>query len=198
MSRASRDTSKDNDNLSKSIDRLTLATGGGVTQTAAFQHTVSMIKFPAMIAGAGMAAQAIGALGAAAISTVAALAPLSGLIAAYPAGLAAGAQAMGTFKLAFAGVGEAMQAAGEDAEAFKEAIKDLTPAQQQFAKTYRDTIVPFRKELEKIASSNLLPRSREGPESGVYAGAPEDDQGDRRRDLEGVRRLRRAGRQRAR
>jgi hypothetical protein len=43
------------------------------------KNVIGLVKFPAMIAGAGLATQAIGALGASAIGLGSALGPLTGL-----------------------------------------------------------------------------------------------------------------------
>ena len=64
------------------------------------KNAVGLVKFPAFIAGAGAAAQAVGALGAGAVGLTSALAPLSGLLAAYPALLGAIGQAAGVKALA--------------------------------------------------------------------------------------------------
>lgn len=58
-------------------------------------------------------------------------------LAAAPGVIFAAAAAMGVFKLATVGVGEALKAAGGSAEKFKEAIKNLSPEAQKFAKAVR-------------------------------------------------------------
>jgi hypothetical protein len=82
---------------------------------------MKLVKFPAMIAGAGMAAQAVGALAAGGVALGSALAPLSGLAAAGAAGYVALGQAAGVVKLATMGLTKAL---GGN----KDAIKALPPA----------------------------------------------------------------------
>ena len=96
-----------------------------------FGNAVKLVKFPAMIAGAGAAAQAIGGLSAGVVSLTSALAPLTGALTAYPALLGSLAQGALTTKLAFAGVSEAL-------DGNKEALKALTPEAQKFVKTLNE------------------------------------------------------------
>lgn len=66
---------------------------------------------------------------------LAALAPAAATLLLLPAAAIAGAVAMGTLKLAFAGVGDALAAGLEgDAEKFAEALKELAPAAQATVK----------------------------------------------------------------
>src|SRR4051812_951329 len=68
------------------------------------RNIIGLIKFPAMIAGAGMAAQALGAVAAGGIGVVGALGPIVGLGAAGAAGYVAMAQGGGVLKLATQGL----------------------------------------------------------------------------------------------
>jgi hypothetical protein len=102
-------TSKSTDTLSKRFKDL----DGEVTKFnrnfTATGNAIKLVKFPALIAGAGAAAQAIGALGAGGVALGSALAPLAGLGAAAAAGLTAAAQGAGTFALATAGIADALK-----------------------------------------------------------------------------------------
>lgn len=80
------------------------------------------------------AVQAVaGALAVMAPVAAAALAVIPGIVLA-------GAVAMGVFKAATAGVGDALKAAGGDADKFNEALKGLAPNAQSFAKSIRTAI----------------------------------------------------------
>jgi hypothetical protein len=102
-------TSKSTDTLSKRFKDL----DGEVTKFnrnfTATGNAIKLVKFPALIAGAGAAAQAIGALAAGGVALGSALAPLVGLGAAAAAGLTAAAQGAGTFALATAGIADALK-----------------------------------------------------------------------------------------
>jgi hypothetical protein len=65
------------------------------------RNVVSIIKWPALIAGAGQAAQAPGAVGAAGVAVGSALAPLAGAYAGVASGFLAIKQGAGVAKLAF-------------------------------------------------------------------------------------------------
>jgi len=97
-------------------------------QATFFRNALRLIKWPAFIAGAGGAAQALSALAAGAIGLTSALGPLSGAVVAFPAAAGAAAQAAGTLQLAFSGIAEAVKAgadaqiqAGADAESSAQA-----------------------------------------------------------------------------
>jgi len=99
------------------------------------RNIVSLIKWPALISGAGYAAEGIGALGAGATGLVGALAPLSGALAAYPAllggvGQAAGVLAltqMDDLKSALEGNEEALKKLSPQAKGLLSVIKGLEP-----------------------------------------------------------------------
>jgi len=76
-----------------------------------FGNILRTLKWPTLVAGAGLLAQALSALAAAAIATASALGPLAGALVALPAGALAAAQAFGVLKLATAGIGGALKAA---------------------------------------------------------------------------------------
>lgn len=72
------------------------------------------------------------------VGTLSVLGPLAAAgFAAAPAVILGYASVMAVAKVATAGVGEALAAAGEDAKKFDESIKDLSPNAQAFAKSFR-------------------------------------------------------------
>jgi hypothetical protein len=130
------------------VDHLNVALGNSTHQTKIFSRIVSLIKFPAMIAGLGAVAQGAAALGAGAAAAVAALAPLSGAIAAYPVILGAAAQAMGVFKLATLGMDKAF-------EGLTKGLKEPTPAMLKFGK-HLEKFAPQLARLRKEAEGPIL------------------------------------------
>lgn len=71
-------------------------------------------------------------------STLAVVGPLAAAgLAAAPGVILAYASAMGIAKIATAGVGDALAAAGEDGKKFDEALKKLSPEAQKFAKSFK-------------------------------------------------------------
>jgi hypothetical protein len=113
-------------------------------------NAVKLVKFPALIAGAGLAAQAVGALAAGTVSLGAALAPLIGLAGAAAAGYAAMGQALLTIKLTqLDRIGQALT--GNSA-----AMKSLTPAARQFVRSIRGEVGPAFADLRKTVQGNLF------------------------------------------
>lgn len=67
------------------------------------------------------------------------LAPVvAAAFAVLPGVILGGVVAMGVFKIATMGVGDALKAAGGDSKTFEEAIKGLSPQAQKFARAWRD------------------------------------------------------------
>lgn len=118
------------DSTSKMEQRFSSADGTFKSFNRTLQGTsgaVSSVKFPALIAGAGLAIEAFGALAADSIALVSALAPLSGLAGAGAVGLTAFGQAAGVAALASMGVGDALQEqAGNHAKLAKAAASAAT------------------------------------------------------------------------
>jgi hypothetical protein len=75
-----------------------------------FRNLTSLLKWPALIVGAGGAAQAISALAGGALALTGALAPGVGLLTQYATGLGVLGQVFGSIKLASSGVGDALSA----------------------------------------------------------------------------------------
>ncbi|MFD6035718.1 hypothetical protein ACFWHF_14425 [Streptomyces griseoincarnatus] len=106
-------------------------------------------------AHAGSAAAAIGTSGAAggpglsgALGGFAALVGASALpsLSAFIPLLAGGAVAAGTLKLGFAGVSDALAAAGKDQEAYQKALAGMSPA----ARSFTETLVGMKKEFAGV------------------------------------------------
>lgn len=79
----------------------------------------------------GAVSTGIQALTVRAASAAAAVAPLAGLLTALPGIAGAGAAGFATWKVATAGFGDALAAAGTDAKKFAEATKNMAPAMVQ-------------------------------------------------------------------
>lgn len=72
---------------------------------------------------------------------LAAVGPLAAAgFAAAPGVILGYVSVLGVMKIALAGVGDALKAAGEDSKKFDEAIKGLSPEAQKFAKAYRSAL----------------------------------------------------------
>jgi hypothetical protein len=127
---------------------------------------MGLLKWPAMIAGAGMAAQAVSAATAGVTALGSALAPLSGALAAYPALGSAAAQGIGVFKLGTAGLADGLKAAAQGGKAWEDELKKLTPQQAQFVRDLKP-VVDNVKGLQAVARENMLP----GLERGALAAA---------------------------
>lgn len=87
-----------------------------------------------------------------AVGAVQTLAPvIAAVFAALPGIILGGVVAMGVFKLATKGVGDALKAAGEDSKTFEKAIADLSPQAQKFARAWRDagkSLAPIQKQMQ--------------------------------------------------
>jgi hypothetical protein len=88
--------------------------------------------------GLGAMAVRLAAAASAAGGLIAALAPGVGILAALPSAIALFTAASSTLKVALLGVGDAVKAAfGDDAKAFEESLKKLSPAAQKTAREFR-------------------------------------------------------------
>jgi hypothetical protein len=150
---------KSTEKLEGRFSKLDSTVGDFNRSFAATGNVVKLVKFPALIAGAGLATQAIGALGAGAVSLGSALAPLSGLAAAGAAGYAAMAQATGVVKLATMGLTKAL---GGN----KDALKALPPAGKELVALLKD-LKPRLKDLQQTAAAGLLPGLAEGAKNAI-------------------------------
>jgi hypothetical protein len=156
---SSEQASKSTEKLEGRFSKLDSTVGDFNRSFTATGNVVKLVKFPALIAGAGLATQAIGALAAGAVSLGSALAPLSGLAAAGAAGYAAMAQATGVVKLATMGLTKAL---GGN----KDALKALPPAGKDLVALLKD-LKPRLKDLQQTAAAGLLPGLAEGAKNAL-------------------------------
>jgi hypothetical protein len=137
---------------------------GDFNRVASFaRNIIGLLRWPSIIAGAGMAAQAVGALAAGAVALSSALAPLAGGLAAYAAGAVAAGQAVGVFKLATMGLQNALKAASlsldgtkSSAKAYHDQLKTLTAPQRTFVEQVRGMLGQMRG-LRSAAAAGVLP-----------------------------------------
>ena len=129
----------------KNVHSFGGSVGDANQRVLGLKNAVGLVKFPAFIAGAGAAAQAVGALGAGAVGLTSALAPLSGLLAAYPALLGAIGQAAGVKALAgFDKLSGAVGGLNEKLDETTAEFKALSPEAQKFAKSLNQAKAPIR------------------------------------------------------
>lgn len=142
-------TANSTEKLEKRFSHLDNTVGDFNRTMMAGRNAISLVKFPALIAGAGAAAQAVGALGGGVIALTGALGPASGALIEYAAGAAALGQGLAVVKLGLGDVGKAL---GGN----KNALKALNPEQRAFLKDLKAS----KKEiagLGRAASKGLLP-----------------------------------------
>lgn len=111
------------------------------------RNTVGIVKWPAFIAGAGFAAQALSSLTAGTVALTGAVVPLSGALVAYPALLGAVGQGAGV--VALAGIKDLTEAMGGN----EDAMKRLTPQAQAFLKTLQS----FKPRFDALRSAVQRP-----------------------------------------
>jgi len=145
---------------SAGTDRLNTSVGGLNGKFQLLRNILRLLKWPAFIAGVGLATQAIGALSAGAVGLAGSL-TRSLTVAAVGAGgmfMALG-QGAGVAKLALGGVGEAL---GGNKKAFER----LTPEAKAFVRTLKG----FKPELDglrTVAQRNMFPGLTEGIRSAM-------------------------------
>lgn len=149
--------------LSSSTSQLKQAMRDFNQQAAFARNVMGQIKWPALITGAGLAAQAFSALAAGATALGSALAPAAGALVAYPALGSAAAQGLGVFKLATDGVFKAVGGLNQNLDQNSTAFKKLDPEARRFAVTLDGLKKPLR-DLPAMAQKGLLPGLREGIE----------------------------------
>lgn len=93
-----------------SLNRLRTGMAGVVNVGGLLSGVLGLLKWPALITGAQLAAGGLSALAAAAVGAVSALGPLVGLLGSLPAVGAAVGGIFASVKLAFSGVGGALKA----------------------------------------------------------------------------------------
>lgn len=157
LSRANADFAKSSDGASKANKRQSDSLFEVVKAGALMAGTMKLIKFPAMISGANLAAQGLSALAAGAIAFVSAIGPALGAVAALPGLMASAGQAMGVTKLATAGL-------KDELKALQKAAGDpfVPQATKDFAKFLFD-MQPLLNDLRDTAAKGLFP----GVEAGL-------------------------------
>ncbi|MEU7323433.1 hypothetical protein ABZ682_23205 [Streptomyces griseoviridis] len=133
-----------NANVNVDSNRLTRALAGlGGVASRVGKALVGLLRIGAIGIAAASATQGV-------VGLLAALAPAGGIIAAFPAAIAATQVALGTLKLALVGVQDALSAAlSGDAKEFSEAIEGLSPAAQKAVTAVRK----LQPELKKVQQS---------------------------------------------
>lgn len=98
-------------------------------------------KFGKSAATVGVAIAGVSHSATILVGTLSALGPLAAAgFAAAPAAILSYKAAITVAKVATMGMGDALSAAGEDSKKFEEAIKDLSPQAQKFAKAFRSSL----------------------------------------------------------
>lgn len=114
------------------------------------QNSVQFLRFPAMIAGVGLAASGVSALTAGVVALTSALVPASGVIATMPQGLSAWAQGISVVTMATHGLSDAVGGLTDDLD--PEAMAKLTPQAQKLAVSLFELKAPMiaiRNEAQK-------------------------------------------------
>lgn len=142
-------TADSTDKLEKKFSGLDRSVGDFNRTMAGARNVMKLVKFPAMIAGAGMAASAIGALGAGVISLTSALAPAAGAAGALAVAYSAMGQAALVAKLGFKGVSDSMEKATKK-------LEKPTAAAKQFGKMLAHEVIPQIVILRDAAQKGML------------------------------------------
>jgi hypothetical protein len=137
----------------RAVGRLNMSLGDTADKLGKVKDSLNTIKSPALIAGVGLATQAIGALGAGAAATAASLSTVAGAYAAMPALVSAQKQAMGTLKLATDGVTEALGGLNDKLDEDK--LAKLTPEARAFVRAL-DDMKPRVRDLQRDLQAGLF------------------------------------------
>ena len=121
------------------------------------------LKFPVLAAGIGVLVQAVSALGGGLVALIPKLTDTLGVAGAIPAAFLGMGLAAATAKLAFSGLGAALQGTSG-------AMKKLTPQAREFVNTLKD-LRPLGKSLKASAQAGLFPGLTAGLEQ-LRTGAP--------------------------
>jgi hypothetical protein len=105
------------DRASRSHDGLIRRLRDANIKFSFFSNIIKLVKFPAMIAGAGLAASAISAFTGSVVALGSALGPVLGMVGAAPGLLAALGQGVGVSIAAFSGLTDIMKLSSEVTEA---------------------------------------------------------------------------------
>ncbi|MCW3039351.1 MAG: hypothetical protein JWM31_1256 [Solirubrobacterales bacterium] len=161
----SKKAAQDVDSIGDAARRTEKKSKGLNVEMKAFSGVIGLVKPAALIASLGMLAQAASAAAAGGIALTAALVPAAGAIAAYPTAALAGAQGLGVFKLATAGLSDAIGGLHDKLDPKK--LAALTPAAQSFAKVIQG-LKPQIIDLQKRLQAGLFP----GLTKGLRAATP--------------------------
>lgn len=135
---------------------------GRLNQRVSLLRTaIRAMAWTALVAGAGIAIQALSTLAAGAVALTSALAPLSGTLIALPGFMGAIAQASGVWSLATGGLKEAVGGLNEKLNTSSKAFKALSPEGQRFARTLQ-RLKPELRSVQQSAQRGLFPGLREG------------------------------------
>jgi hypothetical protein len=149
------------DELTKKVDKTGLSFRRASGDGSLFARTVNLIKPAGLITGLGLAAEGASALGGGAVAATGALAPLAGALAAYPALGSAAGQGLGVFKLAIAGIDDAVGGLGETMHSNDKAFKALSPEAQDFARVLNG-LKPTVRDLQQTAQKGFFPGAERG------------------------------------
>lgn len=133
--------STDVDSSSDVLDKLRSRLDGSSRSGSVFSNVMGMVKWPAIIAGANLFAGAITAVGGALLGAVAAIGPLSGLVATLPSLFATAGQAMGTVTLATFGMADAFKASADASTAAGAAAVDTAADERALAAAQRQVLI---------------------------------------------------------
>ena len=147
------------------VSRLDTSVGGLNGRFMLLRNGMRLLKFPAIIAGAGLATQSIGALTAGVLalagslsgSLTVALVGASGMFMAFKQGAGVANFALGSLRAALGGLNEKLA----ETDAAKKAFKNLSKEGQQFAREL-ERMKPIVRNLQNIAQRGLFPGLREG------------------------------------
>lgn len=159
--KAANETSRWNNYLDKLlaklgiVDRETKKKSGRGSGIWNFMKTLTRwsLLIGGIVTGLGFLSKAVYGLGAAAVAGVAGMAPLTGMLVAYPGYFAAIVQGIGTVKLATAGMGNLIKVLGDPAataEDIEKALKNMSQNQVLFARAVvdsKDAWVGLKKEV---------------------------------------------------
>lgn len=142
-----RDAEKGMDRTARKLTKIGKAGAkSGVELSRMYQKMDGAARATTKVGALAIATQALTVKAAQAAS---ALAPLAGLVGAIPGAAGAAGAAMATFKVATAGVSDAMEAAQKGTAEFSEAIADMPPSMQKSVRS----MARLQDQFEGIAKS---------------------------------------------
>ncbi len=156
LTSSARSVRREQDSLVKSLHDVNI-------RFTSMQNLIGLVKWPALITGAGYAAQGLGTAAAGATALTSALGPLSAALSAYPALLGAVGQAagvlaltqMGDLKEALGGNEEAMKRLSPQAKHLLGVVKGMEPEFKRLRSSVQEKLFAGLSLGVKIASSNF-------------------------------------------